>query len=114
MQIEQAEMTNIEISTTHVKVPNNDLQIDAYLARPASTGTFGAVIVFQEIFGVNSNIRDITELIAKQGYVAVAPAMYQRIAPSFEAEFSQKMLGIARKPIRLACNTINKLSIKKS
>jgi len=47
MQIEQAEMTNIEISTTHVKVPNNDLQIDAYLARPASTGTFGAVIVFQ-------------------------------------------------------------------
>ncbi len=48
MQIEQAEMTNIEISTTHVKVPNNDLQIDAYLAQPASTGTFGAVIVFQE------------------------------------------------------------------
>ncbi|MBW4606662.1 MAG: dienelactone hydrolase family protein [Hassallia sp. WJT32-NPBG1] len=84
------QITNIEISTCYVKIPNNDLEIDAYLAQPANTGSFGAVIVFQEIFGVNSNIRDITELIAKQGYVAVAPAMYQRIAPGFKADFSPK------------------------
>lgn len=82
--------TNIEINTTYVKVPNGDLQIDAYLAQPDSKGIFGAVIVFQEIFGVNSNIRDITELIAQRGYVAVAPAMYQRIAPGFEFGFSEK------------------------
>jgi carboxymethylenebutenolidase len=42
---------------------------------------------------VNSNIRDITELIAQQGYVAVAPAMYQRIAPGFEFGFSEKDIG---------------------
>ena len=101
MQIEQTEMTNIEISTTHVKVPNNDLQIDAYLAQPASTGTFGAVIVFHEIFGVNSNIREITELIAKQGYVAVAPAMYQRIAPGFEADFSPEDVGYSPEAYRI-------------
>ncbi|MEH2006847.1 dienelactone hydrolase family protein [Nostoc sp.] len=82
------ETTNIEINTSYVKVPNNDLEIDAYLAQPAQKGTFGAVIVFPEIFGINSNIRDITELIAKQGYVVIAPAMYQRIAPGFEAGFS--------------------------
>ncbi len=86
-------MTNIEINTGYVKVPNNDLQIDAYLAQPVGTGKFGAVIVFQEIFGVNENIRDITELIAQQGYVAVAPAMYQRIAPGFEFGFSEKDTG---------------------
>ncbi len=94
-------MINIEINTDYVKVPNNDLQIDAYLVQPASTGSFGAVIVFQEIFGVNSNIRDITELIAQQGYVAVAPAMYQRIAPGFEFGFSEKDIGYSPEAYRV-------------
>lgn len=83
-------MTNVEINTGYVKVPNNDLEIDAYLAQPASTGTYGAVIVIQEIFGVNSHIRDVTERIAKQGYVAIAPAMFQRVAPGFDVGYSQE------------------------
>jgi carboxymethylenebutenolidase len=95
------EMTNFEISTAHVKIPNNDLEIDAYLAQPSQNGTFGAVIVFQEIFGVNSNIRDITELIAKQGYIAIAPAMYQRIAPGFEFEFSEEDIGYSPEAYQL-------------
>lgn len=53
------ETTNIEINTSYVKVPNDDLEIDAYLAQPAQNGTFSAIIVFPEIFGINSNIRDI-------------------------------------------------------
>ncbi|RAM52511.1 MAG: dienelactone hydrolase family protein [Hapalosiphonaceae cyanobacterium JJU2] len=85
--------TNIEINTAKVKVPNNDLEIDAYLAQPTSPGTFGAVIVFPEIFGINSNIREITELIAQQGYVAIAPALYQRIAPGFEVNYSPEDFG---------------------
>ncbi|WP_373528787.1 dienelactone hydrolase family protein [Nostoc sp.] len=89
------ETTDIEINTSYVKVPNNDLQIDAYLAQPAQKGTFGAVIVFPEIFGVNRNIRDITELIAKQGYVAIAPALYQRLAPGFGVEYSQEYAGFS-------------------
>ncbi|MBW4449640.1 MAG: dienelactone hydrolase family protein [Spirirestis rafaelensis WJT71-NPBG6] len=95
------QITNIEISTCYVKIPNNDLEIDAYLAQPANTESFGAVIVFHEIFGVNSNIRDITELIAKQGYVAVAPALYQRIAPGFTADFSQEDIGYSPEAYRL-------------
>ncbi|MGB7441316.1 MAG: dienelactone hydrolase family protein [Coleofasciculaceae cyanobacterium] len=91
----------MEINTNHVKIPNDDLLIDAYLAQPASTGTFGAVIVFQEIFGVNSNIRDITELIAEQGYIAVAPAMYQRIAPGFKADYSPADHGYSSEAYRL-------------
>ncbi len=94
-------MTNIEINTTRVQIPNNDLLIDAYLAQPASEGNFGAVIVFQEIFGVNSNIRDITELIAKQGYIAIAPAMFQRIAPGFEFGFSEKDAGFSQEAYQL-------------
>jgi hypothetical protein len=44
-------MATTEIRTTKVKVPNGDLQIDAYLAEPVKEGKFPAVIVIQEIFG---------------------------------------------------------------
>ncbi|PHJ60710.1 dienelactone hydrolase [Nostoc linckia z18] len=95
------EITNIEINTAKVKIPNNNLEIDAYLAQPAHEGTFAAVIVFPEIFGINNNIRDITELIAKQGYVVIAPAMYQRIAPGFAADLSAEDVGFSPEAYRL-------------
>jgi carboxymethylenebutenolidase len=88
-------MNDIEITTSYVRVPNQDLHIDAYLAQPAREGKFAAVIVFQEAFGVNSNIREITELIAQQGYIAIAPAMYQRIAPGFTRDFSPEHLAFS-------------------
>ena len=94
-------MKNHEINTTTVKVINNNLQIDAYLAQPAENGNFAAVMVFHEIFGVNENIRDITELIAQQGYIAIAPAMYQRIAPGFEFGFSEPDIGYSPEAYQL-------------
>lgn len=90
----------MKINTTNVQIPNHDLLIDAYLAQPEGEGNFGAVIVFQEIFGVNNNIRDITELIAKQGYIAIAPAMFQRIAPGFEFGFSAEDAGFSQEAYR--------------
>lgn len=83
-------MTSIGIRTTQVKVPNGDLQIDAYLAEPVKEGKFPAVIVIQEIFGVNIHIREVAEKFAKEGYVAIAPALYQRTAPGFEAVYTQE------------------------
>jgi carboxymethylenebutenolidase len=94
-------MTNLEINTNYVKIPNDRLEIDAYLAQPEESGNCGAVIVFQEIFGVNSNIKDITELVAQQGYVAIAPAMYQRIAPGFEFGFSPEDVGYSPEAYQL-------------
>jgi carboxymethylenebutenolidase len=94
-------MTNLEINTSYVKIPNDRLEIDAYLAQPTGSENYSAVIVFQEIFGVNSNIREITELIAKQGYIAIAPAMYQRIAPGFEFGFSEKDIGYSPEAYQL-------------
>lgn len=90
-------MTNTEINCTWVKINNGDLQIDAYLAAPASEGTFGAIIVVQEIFGVNSHIRDVTERIAKLGYIAIAPAMFQRTAPSLDVGYSQEDVEVGIK-----------------
>lgn len=90
-------MTVQDIHTGWVKVANGDLQIDAYLSQPAGTGPFPAVIVIQEIFGVNAHIRDVTERFAKQGYVAVAPAIYQRTAPGFEVGYDNDGVVTGRK-----------------
>jgi carboxymethylenebutenolidase len=89
--------TNTAIRTARVKIPNGDLQIDAYLAEPQGEGTFSAVIVVQEIFGVNIHIREVTERLAKEGYVAIAPAIFQRIAPGFEAGYKSEDIQLGRK-----------------
>lgn len=90
-------MTNPEIRTTNITIPNGDLQIAAYLAQPAFEGQFPAVIVIQEIFGVNAHIREVTDRIAKAGYVAIAPAIYQRQAPGFETGYTPEDITIGRK-----------------
>jgi carboxymethylenebutenolidase len=87
----------IDIKTTAVTIPNEDLQIAAYLAEPVAVGTYPAVIVIQEIFGINSHIRDVTERIAKEGYVAIAPAIYQRQAPGFEEGYTPEGIEAGRK-----------------
>jgi carboxymethylenebutenolidase len=75
------------IQTQTVKVTNGDLQISAFFATPA-VNPAPAVIVFQEIFGVNSHIRDVCQRLAKAGYVAIAPAIYQRQVSDFEIGYT--------------------------
>ncbi len=55
--------------------------IDAYAARPRSKrpGNPG-VVVIQAIWGVDSQLRDVVRRLAKEGYVAIAPALYSRLA----------------------------------
>jgi carboxymethylenebutenolidase len=85
-----------EIRTAHIKVPNTDFEIAAYLATPTSVGSYPGIVVLQEIFGVNAHIREVTERIAKEGYVAIAPALFQRIAPGFETGYTPKDIEIGR------------------
>src|SRR3546814_18458659 len=44
----------------------------------------GGVVVIQEIFGVNAHIRAVADDYAKQGYLAVAPALFDRVRPGIE------------------------------
>lgn len=90
-------MAEQEIRSTKVKVANRKLEIDAYLATPTASGTYPGIVVLQEIFGVNAHIRDVTERIAKEGYVAIAPAIFQRIAPDFETGYTPQDIEIGRK-----------------
>lgn len=89
-------MADLEIKSAQVKVPNADLLISAYLAQPVGVGPFPGIIVFQEIFGVNEHIQAVTEKIAKMGYVAIAPALYQRTAPDFYVGYSEEELTLGR------------------
>jgi carboxymethylenebutenolidase len=90
-------MTEQAIETKKVKLSQDDCQIDAYLAQPTAPGTYPGIVVLQEIFGVNVHIRDVTERIAKLGYVAIAPALFQRQAPGFETGYTPEDIEIGRK-----------------
>lgn len=52
--------------------------LKAYRAQPAGKGPFPTVLVVQEIFGVHEYIRDVCRRLARQGYQAIAPNLYQR------------------------------------
>ena len=62
--------------------------LKAYVARPAGTPK-GAVVVVQEIFGVNGHIRSVADSYAAEGYVAVAPALFDRIEPGTELNYDE-------------------------
>jgi carboxymethylenebutenolidase len=90
-------MTELAIDTSWVKLLQNNLQISAYLAQPQAPGYYPGIVVLQEIFGVNSHIRDVTERIAKLGYVAIAPALFERVAPGFETGYTPADIEVGRK-----------------
>ena len=62
-------------------------EVDAYLARPAGTAR-GGVVVIQEIFGVNGHIRDVCERFAGEGYLAVAPAIFDRAERGVQLDYT--------------------------
>ena len=61
--------------------------VSAYVAQPAGKAR-GAVVVVQEIFGVNSHIRSVADGYAAAGYLAVAPATFQRVKPGVELGYA--------------------------
>ncbi|WP_275269918.1 dienelactone hydrolase family protein [Limnobacter sp. P1] len=82
------------ITAGEVKVPVKDGQIPAYRAMPAKGGNFPVILVIQEIFGVHEYIQDICRRLAKQGYYAIAPAMFSR-----EADVSNMSLDAILKEV---------------
>ena len=62
-------------------------EFQAWLAAPARRPR-GAVLVIQEIFGVNSHIRAVTDDFAAQGFTAIAPALFDRVRRGIELGYS--------------------------
>lgn len=82
------------ITAGEVKVPVKDGQIPAYRAMPAKGKNFPVILVIQEIFGVHEYIQDICRRLAKQGYYAIAPALFSR-----EADVSNMSLDAILKEV---------------
>ena len=71
-------------------------QLGAYRANPVSAPK-AALVVIQEIFGVNHHIRNVCDRFAAEGYVAVAPAIFDRIERNFQSGYSPDEITVARK-----------------
>lgn len=80
----------------HVKLQAADgHEFDAYLARPAGAPSAG-LIVLQEAFGVNYHIRSVADEYASDGFLAIAPALYDRLERGIELgyEGAEKERGL--------------------
>lgn len=71
------------MSGKDVEISSKDGKFGAYLATPAS-GTGPGVLVIQEIFGVNANVRSIADDLAEAGYFALAPDLFWRQEPGIQ------------------------------
>ena len=70
-------------------------EFQAYLAAPAGKAR-GAVVVIQEIFGVNSHIRAVTDGFAAEGYTAIAPSMFDRIRRGIQLGYAPQEIDQGR------------------
>jgi carboxymethylenebutenolidase len=69
--------------------------LNAFQSLPDRTPR-GAVVVLQEVFGVNDHIRSVTEGFALAGYAAIAPALFDRIEPGIELGYAGDDLARGR------------------
>jgi carboxymethylenebutenolidase len=73
-----------------IKVTASDgKELSAYVARPDGWEV-GGVVVVQEIFGVNKSIQAVADSYAKDGFLAVAPALFDRIEPDLQLGYGEE------------------------
>ncbi len=80
-------------------------EFGAYRADPEGTAK-GGVVVVQEIFGVNVHIRAVCDRYAEAGYLAIAPAIYDRIEPGLELGYESDNITRGRE-IRGRCDLVD-------
>jgi carboxymethylenebutenolidase len=81
-------------------------QLSAYVALPAGEPA-AALVVVQEIFGVNAHIRSVANGYAKDGFLVVAPALFDRIEPGIE-------LGYQGADLQTAMSLIPKIDLEQA
>ena len=68
---------------------------DAYVAQPAGKPR-GGLVVIQEIFGVNKHIKEVADGYAADGYLVIAPAMFDRVQKSVELGYTPEDIAKGR------------------
>jgi carboxymethylenebutenolidase len=75
---------------------SDGFKLGAYRAEPSGSPK-GAIVVIQEIFGVNHHIRSVCDRIAAEGHVAIAPSIFDRTQPNFQCGYTPDEIANARK-----------------
>jgi carboxymethylenebutenolidase len=85
----------MDVTGSMLELDTPDGKMAAYEAKPKDSGPYPGIVVLMEAFGLNEHIKKVTERIAQEGYVAVAPDLYhreaERVVPYSEL---QKAIGI--------------------
>lgn len=68
-------------------------ELEAYMAEPASGQARGVIVVIQEIFGVNGHIREVADGYAAEGYIAIAPALFDRVDNDIQLGYTESDMG---------------------
>jgi carboxymethylenebutenolidase len=79
--------SDVSVTSRWIDIPAGNESFQGYLALPKG-GKGPAVIIIQEIFGVNSHIRAVAEQYAQDGYVALAPDIFWRTQPRVELTYA--------------------------
>jgi carboxymethylenebutenolidase len=87
----------VEILRSRIEIRVGDARMGAYLARPKDGAPRPGVIVWMEIFGVNSHIRDVTDRVAGEGYLALAPDFFHRSHPGLEVGYDEQGMAVGMK-----------------
>lgn len=77
----------MEITSGMTQVAVADGNLPVFVARPSGSGQHPAIIVVMEAFGLNGHIKKVTERIAREGCVAVAPDMYHRSGQNLDVGY---------------------------
>jgi carboxymethylenebutenolidase len=78
--------TNVELAA------GDGHRLAAYLTEP-SGNVRGAIVVIQEIFGITSHIRAVTDQFAKAGFTTIAPALFDRVERNVEVPYTDVAKG---------------------
>lgn len=93
------------MATVEVTNQADGHRFTAYRAEPAAGAdrSPAGIVVVQEIFGVNRHIRDVVERFGQAGFVAVAPALFDRVEPGVELGYDEAGM---KKGVELAWNEL--------
>ncbi len=83
------------MGTTISLTSSDGFELSAYRAEPEGTAR-GGVVVVQEIFGVNGHIRSVADRYAAAGYLAIAPAIFDRERPGIELGYTDDDIAVGR------------------
>ena len=89
-----------------IRATDSSATFSGYLALPAS-GKGPGVVIGQEIFGVNANMRAVADFYAEEGYVALVPDLFWRLQPGID-------LGYTEADFALAIDLFQRLDVDKA